>query len=264
MVQNQRLPNMEAYMYIDRVLLKREAKIAIAGSKFKILLVAMVYLALMLALNIFVQNLSGYAEVFLTYAEKLKTGEMITDITQVAWPEVNLLAWIIVLSVLIMRMIVHAGYINYILLSVRGTAAGVKNLLDGFYFPVKVVVMETVKYLIVAAGFVCFVIPGIVLSYMFRLNIYVMFDNQERSAFWCLKESARLMRGRKMELFTLDLSFFGWYFFSYICTLVSIPIIDIWVSPYTELTYAGYYNRLIGWQKQDTEQENFEIEGNGE
>jgi hypothetical protein len=51
-----------------------------------------------------------------------------------------------------------------------------------------------------------------------------------------------MMQGRKGELFILDLSFFGWYL------LAAIPLVSIWVTPYTQLTYAYYYNALLGLQ----------------
>lgn len=52
------------------------------------------------------------------------------------------------------------------------------------------------------------------------------------------------MKGHKMELFILDLSFIGW------TLLASIPyvgyIIQIWTVPYIDLSYALYYEKLSG------------------
>lgn len=236
-------------MYIDRTFLKQNAKQAIAESRFKILFVAMVFLLLMYALNLFAQNLSGYAEFAARYTEKLMEGE---TILRFSWPQVEPYAWVLVLCIILMRILMRAGCTSYFLLSSRREPAGFKNLLDGFYFPVKVAVMEVLKYAVILCGAVFFLFPGILFFYMFRLSLFVLFDNPEMGPVGCLGESARLMSGRKWELFLLDLSFAGWYIFSYFFALTGYPVLDVWVYPYTGLTYAGYYNSLIGWQPGQT------------
>ena len=54
----------------------------------------------------------------------------------------------------------------------------------------------------------------------------------------CIRESKRLMRGHKAELFVLDLSFIGW------ALLSIIPFVSVYTLPYTESTYALYYDQL--------------------
>lgn len=232
-------------MYINGPFLKRNAKQAIVDSKFKILLVATVYLLLMFALALFAQNLSGYTEFAARYAEEILNGETVLDFS---WPHVKTSAWVLVCCIVLMRILMRAGYTNFFLLSSRGLPAGFKNLLDGFYFPVKVILMELIKYVLILCGMAFFIFPGILLSYMFRLNLYIMFDNPEMGPIRCLSESMRRMSGRKWELFMLDLSFIGWYILSQLFAMTGYPIVDVWISPYTGLTYAGYYNSLIGWR----------------
>ena len=52
------------------------------------------------------------------------------------------------------------------------------------------------------------------------------------------------MRSRKLELFLLDLSFFGWFLAESLPMVGSI--LAIWVLPYTQITYAGYYCHIAG------------------
>ncbi|MEI3148145.1 MAG: DUF975 family protein [Merdibacter sp.] len=47
----------------------------------------------------------------------------------------------------------------------------------------------------------------------------------------------------QVELFVLDLSFFGWMLLSALFAPVSI-----WLDPYRAITNANYYNRLVGAQ----------------
>ena len=64
----------------------------------------------------------------------------------------------------------------------------------------------------------------------------------------CLYESKQLMHGKKIDLFLVDVSFFGWHilnlvFLSYIIPV--FPIISVWLTPYYGLTQAIYYDSLL-------------------
>jgi len=52
---------------------------------------------------------------------------------------------------------------------------------------------------------------GIPLSYSFRMVNYIIIDKPGISGLWALKESRAIMRGHRMRLFKLDLSFWWWY-----------------------------------------------------
>ena len=84
-----------------------------------------------------------------------------------------------------------------------------------------------------------FVIPGIVASYRYRLAIYLMLERPELGVMDCIRESKRLMNGRKGELFVMDLSFIGW------TILTIIPFVSIFVTPYMQTTFAAYYLAVV-------------------
>ena len=73
---------------------------------------------------------------------------------------------------------------------------------------------------------------------------YLLLDHPEMGVMDCIRESKRLMNGRKGELFVLDLSFFGWLL------LTAIPLVglavSIYVTPYIETTRAGFYLAVTG------------------
>ena len=48
------------------------------------------------------------------------------------------------------------------------------------------------------------------------------------------------MKGRKMDRFVLDLSFIPWFLLCF----VTCGIAFLYVTPYTDLTYAAFYRRL--------------------
>ena len=85
-----------------------------------------------------------------------------------------------------------------------------------------------------------FVIPGIVKSYSYSMSMYILADNKGKSARECIRESKEMTEGHKMELFVLDLSFFGWGF---LCAL-TCGIASLWVIPYISATKANVYETL--------------------
>lgn len=81
------------------------------------------------------------------------------------------------------------------------------------------------------------VIPGIVKAYSWSLIYYIKCDHPEYDWRACMKESTAMMRGYKMKLFLLDLSFIGWYIVGSLCLGVG----TLWVVPYHMATHAQFY-----------------------
>ena len=76
------------------------------------------------------------------------------------------------------------------------------------------------------------------------MALYLIIEHPEMSVLECIRESSRMMKGHKAELFIMDLSFIGWYL------LMGLPYVgyaaQIWVMPYYEITNALYYRYLYG------------------
>lgn len=85
-----------------------------------------------------------------------------------------------------------------------------------------------------------FFIPGIVKSYSYAMCYYIKSDNPDFGWNMCLKESIKMMKGHKWELFVLDLSFIGWYLVGSLCLGLGV----LWVAPYHEATRAQFYESL--------------------
>ena len=120
----------------------------------------------------------------------------------------------------------------------------------------------------------------------YALTPYLLMDRPERGAAAAVRESVNLMRGWKMELFKLDLSFLGWYVLewglailaqiifliptlmgilqsgattetlltlaagttagSLVGLLLCLPV-ELWLLPYTGLVRAGFYDARISF-----------------
>lgn len=85
-----------------------------------------------------------------------------------------------------------------------------------------------------------FVIPGIIKQYSYAMGFYILADNPELTAREALARSKEMMRGHKMELFVLQLSFIGWY----LLVSITFGIASIYVVPYMNATTANFYNSI--------------------
>ena len=88
-----------------------------------------------------------------------------------------------------------------------------------------------------------FIIPGIVMSYAYRLVPYILRDEPELSAMEAIRRSKELMKGNKGRAFLLDLSFIGWFLLS----AVTFGILNVfWTNPYYENAKAAFYLDVKG------------------
>ena len=87
------------------------------------------------------------------------------------------------------------------------------------------------------------IIPGIILSYSYRLVPYIIADDPTISATDAIKKSREMMKGYKWKSFVLDLSFIGWY----ILTAITFGLVGIFYAyPYIFATYAEMYYVISG------------------
>ena len=146
--------------------------------------------------------------------------------------------------------VIDAGYISYCLNISRGLKGEYKDIFNGFLFIGKILLITIVTSILTMLWSLLFIFPGIVAYYRYRQSFYVLFDDPEKGALQCIRESKQLMQGRKLDLFLLDLSFLGWWVLdSFIVFLLplpfSLPIVSVYLKPYSGLARAAFYNQLI-------------------
>ena len=100
--------------------------------------------------------------------------------------------------------------------------------------------------LFIVIGFLCFVIPGIILSYCFAQVPYILAEDDSISAMGALRRSWNLMDGKKADLFVFGLSFLGWIL---LCALTMGVLAIFYVGPYMNLSMAGYYDALVSMEQ---------------
>lgn len=88
--------------------------------------------------------------------------------------------------------------------------------------------------------FLFIILVGIYFIYTYAVMLYPLFYKDHRhsmSAFAVWKYTIRQMRGHKMDLFVLGLSFIGWF----LLAILTLGIGLLWVVPYQFTAYAAFY-----------------------
>ena len=85
-----------------------------------------------------------------------------------------------------------------------------------------------------------FVVPGIIKAIAYSQANYVIHDNPRLKGKEAIEISKRMTNGFKGDLFSMYLSFIGWY----ILVGLTGGILSIYVTPYVETTAAMYYENL--------------------
>ena len=120
----------------------------------------------------------------------------------------------------------------------------IDNLLEGF----RVNFIENaftifLMQLYIALWTFLFIIPGIIKSISYAMVPFIMADpNYNLTYNEAITESRNMMHGRKMDLFTLYISFIGWF----ILSLLTFGIGLLWLIPYVNAATSAFYLELVG------------------
>lgn len=95
-------------------------------------------------------------------------------------------------------------------------------------------------YIYITLWSILFIIPGVIAAYSYSMTFFIMQENPGISAGQAMKASRRLMRGHKMELFFIELSFLGWA----ILSLLTFGIGYFFLNPYFVATKTAYYDSI--------------------
>lgn len=229
-------------MNINRRELKKEASRLVTTSKPSVILISLAYTALTVLIS-YLSTRALFGGALDRFAQFAMDGDYEYAAEYLAGYSPSGAAQVIDLLLTIALQVVSVGYIIFLLNTIRNTGACFGNLLDGFGFFFKIILLNILEGIFIFLWSLLFFVPGIIAAYRYSMAVYLLVDHPEMSPMDCIRESKRLMTGHKGELFKLDLSLIGWYI------LESIPYIGylarIWTEPYTSMTHALYYDRLF-------------------
>lgn len=117
-----------------------------------------------------------------------------------------------------------------------------KDLFKYYHDFVKVIGVTILMGLIVMLGYICFIIPGIILTLSYSLVPIILIKKPELGIVETLKYSREKMQGHKLDAFVLGLSFIGWA----ILGTLTFGILYIWLFPYMQFTFTKFYLNILG------------------
>ncbi len=234
-------------MPLDRSALKSRAREVIATSNPRVITVGLVFLVISLVLSALASRVMSVnisdSEImnYLTYAANGNYEYALDYLEQMQPPGA---AYAINFLLFLISCIIEAGFFIFLLNTIRSRQPCFGNLLDGFGFWFRIILLQIIKGVLVGLWSLLLVVPGVIASYRYSQALYILIDDPGKSSLQCLRESRALMKGHKADLFMLDLSLIGWYL------LGALPYVgyavQVWSVPYIAMIKALYYESLLG------------------
>ena len=142
----------------------------------------------------------------------------------------------------ILMMPLGIGTTAFFISLIENTNFEAKDLFKYYHDFVKVIGVTVLMSLIVMLGYICFIIPGIILTLSYSLVPIILIKKPELGIVETLKYSREKMQGHKLDTFVLGLSFIGWA----ILGTLTFGILYIWLYPYMQLTFTKFYLNILG------------------
>ena len=142
----------------------------------------------------------------------------------------------------ILMMPLGIGTTAFFVSLIENTNFEAKDLFKYYHDFVKIIGVTILMSLIVMLGYICFIIPGIILTLSYSLVPIILIKKPELGIVETLKYSREKMQGHKLDAFVLGLSFIGWA----ILGTLTFGILYIWLFPYMQLTFTKFYLNILG------------------
>lgn len=84
------------------------------------------------------------------------------------------------------------------------------------------------------------IVPNIYFHYRHCMAMYILLDNPHMRPETAVRESAKLMKGHKWEMFLLDLSFVPWH----ILGIFTLGVGNVYTAAYAAAAHAAFYREL--------------------
>lgn len=132
------------------------------------------------------------------------------------------------------------GFADYMIFFDQYETGQIERLFHPYHKIIKIFVLTVFSSFIIYLGFIFFIIPGMILSLGYAIIPYIFTENEDLSIMEIMSLSRHMMKGHKMELFILEISFIGWMFLS----IMTLGIMAIWVMPYYHMTMAKFFMNI--------------------
>lgn len=240
--------------------LKQRTRSDMRDTRPRVYYAALLFIVIVFVFNILTGSLTGYTQFsknLTKFIEKFDPALLMTDDAieefveehtneiMALYPTVPLFSKILAAVISVVYALVHVGFNLYGLKVSRREQTSVMDIFSSFEFFGKVLVIMILQTVFIFLWSLLFVFPGIIAAYRYSQSYYVLYDHPDYSPYRCLRESSMIMRGHKMHLLILQLSFIGWLLLSAIVTaIIIVPVLSVFVMPYFSITGAHFYNTV--------------------
>lgn len=152
------------------------------------------------------------------------------------------LAGLLSLVSFILGGVVELGYAKFLLKQHDRQELWFSDLFSQFHRFGTGFAQQFLRILYVTLWMLLFIIPGIVKGLSYAMTPFILEEHPEMTASQAIKASMRLMDGHKMDLFILNLTFFGWW----ILACLTMGIGFLFLNPYMNAAYAVFYRDISG------------------
>lgn len=152
---------------------------------------------------------------------------------------------IVVVFIVVCQGLFNYGLANTFLEVKRGKDPRGSMLFSGYNSFIRVGLTWMLRDLYTYLWAILLIVPAIIKGYGYSMLPFIMHDNPDLGYDKAITRSSEMMRGHKMQLFMLDLSFIGWFFLA----IIPFGLGLFAFIPYFLTARATFYENL----KQETE-----------
>lgn len=160
-------------------------------------------------------------------------------------------SWILLgLIISVATAAIALGEVNFYLKISRNKEASVGDLFSKVNLFLPYICVSIITGFVIGLGTILLVVPGIIAALNYALVSYILVDNPELGVMGSIKKSKEMMKGHRLQLVVLILSFYGWA----ILGVLTLGILYLWLIPYMNVTMANFYNTLRGPVEEEVEE----------
>lgn len=170
-------------------------------------------------------------------------------------PDAIAKAFSVLIGVVFLVVPLQAGYVVFALQEARGEQPEIENFFESFRYYLPLCLNALVKGLVVAAGLLLLVLPGIYLMVAYTFDTFLIIDKE--MGFWdAMKRSRLIVKKHLREIFVLDL--FSFLFISPVILyavfmllgssvlMVTAPCIAAFVAQFSIGMLLSAYRDIVG------------------
>lgn len=137
---------------------------------------------------------------------------------------------------------IHLGYIRFNLSILDKSRVRIRDLFSCYRCFWKAIFIRVVLSLLIFIGSLFFLLPGLYVWLAYAMTPYVLEERPGFPVTQAMTSSRKMMRGFKLKLLWLKISFLGWD----LLNILTFGLAFLYVVPYKMTAEAVFYNEMSG------------------